>query len=142
MVLGKSRDWAVPVSILAIFDTIVGSRFWLAVRLLGQPLSLAWAMVFGAPISPTDPVAVLATLKNAKVPSRLEVEMQRESFFNDGIGIVLFTVMLLFATCSGGDHTTVSAIAELLGLKIGVAFVRGSSPRRVPSVISFMSAVP
>lgn len=63
-------------------------------------------------------------LKNAKVPSRLEVEMQEESFFNDGIGIVLFTVMLLFATCRGGDHTTVSVIAELLVLKMGVAFVR------------------
>lgn len=68
--------------------------------------------------------------------------MQGEALFNDGIGIVLFTVMLLFATCRGGDHTTVSAIAELLVLKMGVAFVRGSSPRRMPLAISFMSVGP
>ncbi len=130
--LGKLRARAIPVAILATFGTIistliVGTGFWLAARLFDLPLSLAWAMVLGALISPTDPVAVLATLKNVKVPPALEVEMQGESLFNDGIGIVLFTIMLLFATGSSGENTTAIAIAELLiveaggGLLLGIA---------------------
>jgi len=130
--LGKLRDRAVPVAILATIGTlvstfIVGFGFWLAAGFLGQSLSLAWAMVFGALISPTDPVAVFATLKNVNVPSDLQVEMQGESLFNDGIGIVLFTVMLLFATGGSGESTTLSAVSELLlveaggGLLLGIA---------------------
>jgi len=128
----------VPVAILATFGTIVsaaivGIGFWLASRFLGQPMSLAWALVFGALISPTDPVALLAVLKNVKVSAALEVEMQGESLFNDGIGIVLVTILLLFATGDTGDGTTASAIGELLvveaggGLLLGVVN-RASSP--------------
>ncbi len=130
--LGKLRDRAVPVAILATFGTlmsavIVGVSFWGVAQLFDQPLSLAWAMVFGALISPTDPVAVLSTLKNVKVPPSLEVEMQGESLFNDGIGIVLFTIMLLFATGGTGEQTTARAVIELLlvqaggGLLLGIA---------------------
>lgn len=128
--LGRMRKRAVPVAVLATFGTmvsaaIVGCGFWFVAKLLGQPLTFAWAMVFGALISPTDPVAVLATLKNVKVPADLEVEMQGESLFNDGIGIVLFTIMLLFATVGAGDQTTASAISELLLVEAGGGVLLG-----------------
>ncbi len=131
--LGRLRDRAVPVLVLATFGTtvstgIVGIIVWLAGSLLGIPLTLLWALVFGALISPTDPVAVLSTLKGLKIPANLEVEMQGESLFNDGIGIVLFTVLLVFATeGGGGDSVAPSAIAELLireaagGIVLGIA---------------------
>ncbi|MGC2083729.1 MAG: cation:proton antiporter [Bradyrhizobium sp.] len=64
--LGPLRSRAVPVIVLATFGTaastlMVGVAVWQAAALLGQPMGLAWAMVFGALISPTDPVAVLHT---------------------------------------------------------------------------------
>lgn len=129
--LGKLRSRALPVAILAGVGTVistaaVGAGIWETARLIGNPLTFVWALVFGALISPTDPVAVLSVLKNINVPASLEVEMQGESLFNDGVGIVLFTILLRFAT-GGGRDTSVSAIAELLlieaggGLLLGVA---------------------
>ena len=126
--LGKLRDRAVPVGILALFGTvistaIVGAGFWLAAALVGHPMTFAWALVFGALISPTDPVAVLSTLKNVRVPSNLEVEMQGESLFNDGVGIVLFTSLLRFA--AGEGNTGVAAISEFLLLEVGGGVLLG-----------------
>ena len=130
--LGRLRNRALQVGVLATFGTllstvIVGLVFWLAANMLEFPLTLPWAMVFGALISPTDPVAVMSTLKNVKIPPQLEVEMQGESLFNDGVGIVLFTIMVLFATGADGGTVTALDIAELLlveaggGLLIGIA---------------------
>lgn len=65
-------------------------------------------------ISPTDPVAVLATLKNVEVPEALEVEMQGEALFNDGIGIVLFTVLVAVASGRGGEAMSAGGVATLL----------------------------
>jgi CPA1 family monovalent cation:H+ antiporter len=127
--LGKLRSRAVPVALLATLGTVistalVGAGVWALAGLLEHPMPLSWALVFGALISPTDPVAVLSTLKNVKVPASLEVEMQGESLFNDGVGIVLFTVLLRFALDSGGD-TTPSAITELLLLEAGGGLLLG-----------------
>lgn len=129
--LGRLRSRAVPVTVLATFGTaistlIVGGVFWQAAALLGQPMTLAWAMVFGALISPTDPVAVLSTLKNINVPLRLEVEMQGEALFNDGIGIVLFTILLLFATGGADERITFTAVGELLLVEAGGGLLLGS----------------
>ena len=126
--LGRLRDRAIPVALLAFFGTlistaIVGGGFYLLAILIGHPMSLAWALVFGALISPTDPVAVLSTLKNVAVPANLEVEMQGESLFNDGVGIVLFTILLRFAAGSG--DTGAMAISELLLLEAGGGILLG-----------------
>ena len=101
--VGKLRSHAVPVLVLAVLGTaistaIVGCGFWGAARLLGHPVPLSWALVFGALISPTDPVAVMSTLKTVNIPAKLEVQLQGESLFNDGVGIVIFTVLLRYAT--------------------------------------------
>ena len=89
--LSALRDRAGPVALLAVAGTlfstaIVGVAFWLAAGALGRPLSLSWALVFGALISPTDPVAVMAMLKGVKLPPKIAIELQGESLFNDGVG--------------------------------------------------------
>jgi CPA1 family monovalent cation:H+ antiporter len=126
--LDKLRSRAMPVAILAFFGTlistaVVGAGFYWVAILIGHPMSLSWALVFGALISPTDPVAVMSTLKNVSVPSELEVEMQGESLFNDGVGVVLFTILLRFANGSG--DTGVSAISQLLLLEAGGGILLG-----------------
>ncbi|MFI4976918.1 MAG: cation:proton antiporter [Caulobacterales bacterium] len=77
---------------------IVGLGVWLAAGWLGLALPLPWALVFGALISPTDPVAVLATVRRGQLSKTLRVVLQGEALFNDGVGIVLFTALLAFAT--------------------------------------------
>lgn len=127
--LGKLRSRAIPVAVLAGVGTVistaaVGAGIWEAARLIGHPITFAWALVFGALISPTDPVAVLSVLKNVNVPADLEVEMQGESLFNDGVGVVLFTVMLGFAS-GGSENTSAAAIVELLVLEAGGGLLLG-----------------
>ncbi|WP_247457855.1 cation:proton antiporter [Bradyrhizobium sp. 2] len=105
------RSRAVPVFLLAVFGTlistaVVGILFWSLAELAGFLVPFAWALVFGALISPTDPVAVLSTLRNANVPKELQVETEGEALLNDGVGIVLFTVLLRFAI--SGDGASVS----------------------------------
>jgi CPA1 family monovalent cation:H+ antiporter len=124
------RNRAYAVATLALLGTLVsaalvGGAFWAAAQALGSPVSLAWALVFGALISPTDPVAVLATLKNVDVPEALEVEMQGEALFNDGIGIVLFTVLLAYASGTGGAATSVGGVGMLLLHEAGGGVILG-----------------
>ncbi|QEE39183.1 MULTISPECIES: sodium:proton antiporter [unclassified Methylobacterium] len=124
----RDRAWAVATLALVgtlISTALVGGAFWLAADAIGRPVPLAWAFVFGSLISPTDPVAVLATLKNVKVPEALEVEMQGEALFNDGIGIVLFTVLVAFAAGSGGEAMSAGGVAKLLVQEAGGGLVLG-----------------
>lgn len=128
--LGKLRSRAIPVALLAFVGTvistgIVGVGTWWAAQLIGLSIPLSWALVFGALISPTDPVAVMSTLRNVAVPAELEVELQGESLFNDGIGIVLFTVLLRFAVGDGAEETSATAIAELLAVEAGGGLLLG-----------------
>ena len=127
--LSKLRSRAIPVAILAFFGTVistavVGAGLYLFTLLIGYPMPLSWALVFGALISPTDPVAVLSTLKNVKVPANLEIEMQGELLFNDGVGIVLFTILVRFAAGAGED-TSALAISELLLIEAGGGVLLG-----------------
>ncbi len=122
---------AFTVATLAVVGTalstaVVGVAFWEAARLIVHPLSLAWALVFGALISPTDPVAVVSTLKHVRIPAAIETEMQGEALFNDGIGIVIFTVLVGFAS-GGGDPGPGGIALDLLreaggGIALGIGF--------------------
>ncbi len=112
----KSR--ALFVGLMATFGVLIstavcGTGFYYLAAWVGAPVSFTWALVFGALISPTDPVAVLATLKTIRgVPKRLEIDMAGESLFNDGVGVVVFTILLGLATGSSGEHLTFSLAIE------------------------------
>ena len=117
---------------VVISTAVVAGGIWWVSRTIGSPLPFAWALVFGALISPTDPVAVLSTLKNMAVPKTLETDMVGESLFNDGVGVVLFAILL--AAAGGGAGVDLPHIAHLffvealgggaLGLLTGYAAYR------------------
>lgn len=73
---------------------IVGFGFQSLLGLFGIDLPLLWCLIFGALISPTDPVAVMAVLKRAAVPPTLQATVAGESLFNDGVGVVVFAILL------------------------------------------------
>ncbi|SEQ37912.1 sodium/proton antiporter, CPA1 family [Faunimonas pinastri] len=103
----KQERWAVGAlaTVGVILSTlIVGTCVWQGSRLLGSEMPAAWAYVFGALISPTDPVAVLAILKTLDIPKPLEVRIVGESLFNDGVGIVVFTIALALAQPNDQIH--------------------------------------
>jgi len=79
---------------------IVATLVWLCALLLDLPLDFIHCLLFGALISPTDPVAVISTLKTLGVPKSLETKIAGESLFNDGVGVVLFLVIFNIAYSS------------------------------------------
>ncbi len=95
-----------------ISTALIGVSAYLVFRVLGIGIPFIWALLFGALISPTDPVAVLDLLKRAKVTKRMETLIAGESLFNDGIGIVVY---LSLAALAGSAATgQVDAEAPLL----------------------------
>lgn len=89
---------------VVISTALVGSLTWLAFSAIGLDLPFIYCLVFGALISPTDPIAVLGLLKTTGAPKTLETKITGESLFNDGIGVVVFLVLLGIAT--RGDMAT------------------------------------
>jgi CPA1 family monovalent cation:H+ antiporter len=92
----------------AASTVIVGVLTWLVLRAIGLELRLIDCLLFGALISPTDPIAVLAVMRTADAPPALETRIAGESLFNDGIGVVLFLVLEEVATGGGGGHGPVT----------------------------------
>ena len=95
------------IGVMAVFGTlistfVIGASMWFLLGFFEFKLPFVWALVFGALISPTDPVAVLSLFKTVEVPDTLQAKMTGESLFNDGVGVVLFTVVLAIALADEG----------------------------------------
>jgi Na+:H+ antiporter len=129
------RKWA--IAFLASLGVLIsaflaGGALWWVFGALGHPLPLVWCLLFGALISPTDPIAVLAILKQAAAEKSLAAKMAGESLLNDGFGIVLFLLFLGIAT--GGEKASFANVSllfarevlggALFGLAIGYAAYR------------------
>ena len=99
---------------------LIGLASWGVFRLVGLDVPLVWSLLFGALISPTDPVAVLDLLRRAKVPKKLETLIAGESLFNDGVGVVVFIVLAGLAGAGGGHGEASITGAVLLFLREAV----------------------
>ena len=113
-----SRRWAISTLATAgilLSTGLVGLATFLLAGWAGLDVPLPYCLVFGALISPTDPIAVLGILKKTRVPEALEAKIAGESLFNDGVGVVLFTLLVAVATGDGehGVELTAGGIARL-----------------------------
>lgn len=130
--LNKLLEEKVPVLVLATLGTlmstfIVGLLVYYIFPALGYKIDLIYCLLFGALISPTDPIAVLALVKKAGLSKKLEIKIAGESLFNDGVGVVVFLTILGIAKAQAGIHepgghgageVTAGSVAMLFSIEV------------------------
>ncbi|PAW93730.1 sodium:proton antiporter [Mucilaginibacter sp. MD40] len=109
---GKLKRERWPVLLLAtigilISTFVVGGMTWGLFNLFNTPVPFIYCLLFGSLISPTDPIAVMGILKQAKIPSSLEVKIAGESLFNDGVAVVIFISIAQIARSTSGDFNAI-----------------------------------
>ncbi len=115
--LDDLREVGVPVAVLAtagvvMATVITGTLVWYGAGFIGLDVPYIYALLFGALISPTDPIAVLAILKDAGISKKLFTKIGGESLFNDGVGVVIFLTILEIAT--GVQQPEIKGVSLLL----------------------------
>ena len=118
-----------PILAFATFGVVVstfliGTTMFYILQWMGFEVMYINCLLFGALISPTDPIAVLGILKKAGAPKKLETKIVGESLFNDGVGVVVF--LTLFAIAAKPDAPVqVSDIASLFGREVFGGLILG-----------------
>jgi len=122
-----AHKWMIAVlaTLGVLFSTfLVGLLAWLIFDFISLPVPLIHCLLFGALISPTDPVAVLGILKELHAPKSVETQMAGEALFNDGVGVVVFVMLLGFVQGGEGQpwHTAALFFAKeaLGGIALGL----------------------
>lgn len=131
-----ARKW--PITALStvgvvISKAVIGVLTWGALSVLGIPARPMYCFLFGAIISPTDPIAVIAILRQAGVPREMEITIAGESLFNDGVGVVIFLGLLEIAT-GAGEFDVVRLGGQFLWEAVGgvaIGFVLGWMTYRI-----------
>jgi len=127
--LDELLDLKWVIGSMAVVGTILSSLitgllgYWLF-DLVGLPLPLLYCLLFGALISPTDPIAVMGVLRQARLPKALEMKIVGESLFNDGVGVVIFLVVLNLVprdSFTASDVLALFAKEALGGAALGLA---------------------
>jgi CPA1 family monovalent cation:H+ antiporter len=118
----KLRSYRWQIGILAVFGTtvsaaLIGIGTWYVLKWCSLELPLPYCLVFGALISPTDPIAVLGILKRVGSPSSIEIVISGESLFNDGVGVVLFAIAV--STLGDSQIPTAAHVGQLLTQQAG-----------------------
>ncbi len=111
------RQYRWQIAVLALVGTmastlVVGTGMWLVLPFIGVQLPFLYCLLFGALISPTDPIAVMGILNSAGAPKNLELVIAGESLFNDGVGVVIFA--LLLGVLASGSAPTLTVAGGLL----------------------------
>ena len=119
-------DQKIPVIVLATIGTllstfIVGGLMFYAFQIAGKEVDLIYCLLFGALISPTDPIAVLALVQKFGLVKSLEIKIAGESLFNDGVGVVIFLTILGIADPSskhhGGEEAQIESHTQMITLE-------------------------
>lgn len=110
-----------PILIFATLGTLLstflsGSLVYLVLLGMGLEVHFIYCLLFGALISPTDPIAVLGIMKKVGAPKKLETKIVGESLFNDGVGVVIF--LTIFQIAKGGADITFGHVAELFLVEV------------------------
>ena len=116
----KVQRWPILVfSTLGVLAStfLVGTSMFFILKWLGLDINYIYCLLFGALISPTDPIAVLGILKKAGVPKKLETKIVGESLFNDGIGVVVFLTLFQIASFDNGT-IEVGDVLHLFGQEV------------------------